>query len=1163
MWKKEESKQNKSSYFNMQNSFENLNFSKKFTKNQNTNKSNTSIKDLEINLFKKKVRPLKININDRSNNNKSPSSLYIKYLRPTTTLVLKNQRQKVSLLNNNNKKRFLINNSLNSISMDNSKLNILSFSINNSNNNILNNSSKKERMSSFKNNNDKNRNIFLLNDTNNRINKKGIKKIPKNFLNYSFNFKELKSKNQKNKNFKKLYSINDYYSPIKSSKYKNGNINTHNTQNNLYKDYFQTTPINKSLIKTKEKSFKNILKKPLMKYYSISSNIITSNSTSFDKKNFRTVKNSPRNVIGFKKKNFVYLKNKSKTKFIGNSIELKKLLFKPNKSNNKKNFIANNISKEKSYIFKKIKKNNNNTSLEIKIDNTILSKKKEKKYKTLLYSTGFKLDKNKNNMKNNKNGIKNNITNNNFKKKEISSGKKDVYKKSLDKNNNKNKNIDNNNYQINIKNLDYIYYNLNLNQMDKLLEKNITEINFQDNYSKEKIKNHKDIQQFQIKSHNTKKRIDLTKTHTQIKNKNLQQKLLNSMKLLINQNKNNKLKIKIFPNKKKINLIKNNINKTFSNINKDNNILNLKNRINCNKFKIITHKNSLNIKNYISAFNLINHKDDNDESQKIKDANYYMKKSIKLSEYIKEYYSKYEKYPPTNISFYLYGRLIGQGAFGKVNIGLNVLTGRVVAIKSFNKKNLDKNKKDLERILYETNLMKKLNHPNITKILETFENEKYILISMEYINGGNLFSFVKKRRKLSEKTAKFLFRQIILGIQHIHSKNIVHRDIKLENILIDFKNNIKICDFGIGVILNSPDDLLYDQWGTPLYMSPEILLSNKNNKKGYKGFPVDIWASGIALYIMLSGTLPFTLNKEQNEYSSTNDKNDINNSDNFKNEELKYLIINSEPNIIDKISCEAKDLLKGLLTKNPKKRFTCDQILKHPWFNTDNNNKNLDLFTKAEKTLMSKTYIDYRYGAYEDLKENFSISNLNLEYNYNNNDNVNILKNISSKSSILTPYNTAKSYRYIDDNTTHKKINNNYVIDNLNDFMNKKIKLENDIIIFSNKIKEYNLNYEFNNNIEFDNGIIINNKSSSIINESNSESQNKNNKDEENNNISKNNTKIYDLNAQKKYEYKKDEILNKMEKFGYKKDYVIYCLKNDMLCHSSAVYYLLMNYENI
>ena len=127
--------------------------------------------------------------------------------------------------------------------------------------------------------------------------------------------------------------------------------------------------------------------------------------------------------------------------------------------------------------------------------------------------------------------------------------------------------------------------------------------------------------------------------------------------------------------------------------------------------------------------------------------------------------------------------------------------------------------------------MKKLNHPNITKILEMFEDDKYILIIMEYINGGNLFSFVKKRRKLSEKTAKFLFRQIMLGIKHIHSQKIVHRDIKLENILIDFNNNIKICDFGIGRILDEPGELLYDKCGTPMYMAPEILLSNK--EKGY------------------------------------------------------------------------------------------------------------------------------------------------------------------------------------------------------------------------------------------------------------------------------------------------------------------------------------------
>ena len=277
--------------------------------------------------------------------------------------------------------------------------------------------------------------------------------------------------------------------------------------------------------------------------------------------------------------------------------------------------------------------------------------------------------------------------------------------------------------------------------------------------------------------------------------------------------------------------------------------------------------------------------DKNNQSQinnnsNIHDCSYYMKLSEKLSSYIKNYYNKFKKYPYTSLSFYKYGRLIGQGAFGKVNLGLNILTGRVVAIKSFMKKNLEINGENMRKIMYETNLMRKLNHKNITKILEMFEDKKYILIIMEYINGGNLFSFVKKRRKLSEKTAKFLFRQIIEGIKHIHEHNIIHRDIKLENILIDINNNIKICDFGIGKILSSEKELLYDQCGTPMYMAPEIFLCSK--KKGYEGPPVDIWSSGIALYIMLSGTLPFDINK--NIYIKR-DKNNLTDSNSLNSEE--------------------------------------------------------------------------------------------------------------------------------------------------------------------------------------------------------------------------------------------------------------------------------------
>ena len=586
------------------------------------------------------------------------------------------------------------------------------------------------------------------------------------------------------------------------------------------------------------------------------------------------------------------------------------------------------------------------------------------------------------------------------------------------------------------------------------------------------------------------------------------------------------------------------------------------------------------------------------------DANYYMKESLKLSCYISKYYNKYKKYPETSLQFYKYGRLIGQGAFGKVNLGLNILTGRIVAVKSFNKNNSELTGDNMKKIKYETDLMKKLNHPNITKILEMFEDEKYFLIIMEYINGGNLFSFVKKRRKLSEKTAKFLFRQIILGIKYIHEQNIVHRDIKLENLLIDLNNNVKICDFGIGRKLENKKQLLHDQCGTLMYMAPEILLSSK--EKGYEGFPVDIWSAGISLYIMLSGTLPFNYkNKKKNKNNEEEDDDDeeeeeeesISNSkskskknddDNF---ELQYNIVYKEPKHIEKISDEARDLLKGLLNKNPKKRFTCEQILNHPWlynFKEKYNSSNkFHLFTKAEMIMLSKTFIDYRRANYDDLKENFTLSNLENESDKNNLNE----QNITSKSSILAPYNSIISDY---DNSSASSIIKHNNDDSFDDFNNSKIKLEKDQIVFSKKIKEYNRLYELNNNGEVDNGVLINSKTQSSVNISersnNSRIENKIKDSDMNLNFKgsfvifdENEDEVYRIKETKKkieditvkndngknldeeieHKIKSNNILNQMSIMGYDKKYVLDCVEKNELCHASTVYYLMMNYENI
>ena len=577
------------------------------------------------------------------------------------------------------------------------------------------------------------------------------------------------------------------------------------------------------------------------------------------------------------------------------------------------------------------------------------------------------------------------------------------------------------------------------------------------------------------------------------------------------------------------------------------NILNKKNDyiINqSNSQNIINQK--LNEKKNSSKLNFDIPLKSSEASTKSKESNEYMEQSKKLSNYIKDFYIKYNNYPQTNLNFYRIGRVIGQGGFAKVNLGLNVLTGRVVAIKSFNKNIKTKygDKINMDKILYEINLMRKLNHQNITKILETFEDEQFYFIIMEYINGGNLFSYVKKRRKLSEKVAKFLFRQIILGINHIHSNLIVHRDIKLENILIDMNNNIKICDFGIGIILSSENQTLYSHCGTPMYIAPEIILSTK--EKGYKGFPVDIWSAGIALYIMISGKLPFNLEESPDDFCAMDKNKDINKEKNMK---LKNEITNKEPKYIENISDELRDLLKGLLNKDPSKRLNCQQILNHPWFSDIHSNK-INLYSKAERHLLYKTYIDYRKRKTDELIENFTLSNL-----FKDGKNSDEKYNCETKSSLLAPFNSI-NYEFF--NIENPKNKNKK--DEFDDIYNKKLLIENDFFSFSNKAKELNYQYELDNNKEVDNGVLIDAKS---INESSSSS------------FSNANTKRNFINDRSSYfnfnyddilnnnNYKKEKILSLIENFGYDREYVLKSLKNNYLNHATTIYFLLMNYEDI
>ena len=686
----------------------------------------------------------------------------------------------------------------------------------------------------------------------------------------------------------------------------------------------------------------------------------------------------------------------------------------------------------------------------------------------------------------------------------------------------------------------YMHSDNNNNQNNKEIQNKYKTPEYTLNENKKFILNiNKNIDKNKINQGNAKSNISL-----KFKNKMYNLTTNNNQKSLIN-NLNLKLVIDKTNDKEKNNQNKNEIKPNDIKDIKDTNINNIKieNDSNiCNKeiIKQTEPKISNEQENDAIEHNNINNSKISNSNSSIYDFNYYMNESNKLSEYIKQFYKQNNTYPDSKIEYYKIGRKIGQGAFGKVNIGLHILTGRVVAIKSFKKENCNSEK--INKIINERNLMKELDHKNIIRILDYFEDKNYIFIIMEYINGGNLYSLIKKRRKLQEKMAKYIFKQMISALKYIHSHNIAHRDIKLDNILLDLYNGIKICDFGIGKKLNSPDQLLTSFSGTPIYMAPEIILSEKN--KGYKGFPVDVWSSGIALYIMLSGQLPFKNNK--------NNKNKKN-----KNKELEYSIVNKEPKEIENISDKAKDLIKGLLCKDPSKRLTCDEILKHPWLkNEDFKNENMlsHLFTKNEIIMLSKTYIDYRKDKNENFKEYFNISNL---YDDNNNINEDI-KNNRSKSLILTPFNTMLSSE--NDNTN--SIDKDNSLDNIN---NKIIKIENDVLEIGNKVKEHYRLYELNNNKEIDNGIMIysqlnsNSLYNSIQSKDNSLIHNINNDMNKDDNLkdklkNKNKTKDDD---------KIDNILKQLEYFGYNREYILKCLKHNELNYATASYYLMKNYDDM
>ena len=264
------------------------------------------------------------------------------------------------------------------------------------------------------------------------------------------------------------------------------------------------------------------------------------------------------------------------------------------------------------------------------------------------------------------------------------------------------------------------------------------------------------------------------------------------------------------------------------------------------------------------------------------------------------------------ISNYEIGKVIGKGAYASVKICKNKITQEKFAMKIYEKKILNDNIKK-KCILREIEILKKLNHPNIVKLYDTIISDKNILLIQELVNGISLRDFynkeIRNQRNISEKKYKILtliFKQIFSAFDYIHKKNIFHRDIKLENILLTKNYEIKIIDFGFG--LYNPRNYLQKFFcGTPNYMAPEIIM-----KKEYDCQKADMWSLGILLYKLFCADFPFKGKDEKDLYRHI-----------IKG---KYKIKEYVPDLI-------KIIIDKILRPKPYQRINCDQILQSHWFN--------------------------------------------------------------------------------------------------------------------------------------------------------------------------------------------------------------------------------------
>ncbi|XP_053291748.1 calcium/calmodulin-dependent protein kinase type II subunit gamma isoform X3 [Pleuronectes platessa] len=252
---------------------------------------------------------------------------------------------------------------------------------------------------------------------------------------------------------------------------------------------------------------------------------------------------------------------------------------------------------------------------------------------------------------------------------------------------------------------------------------------------------------------------------------------------------------------------------------------------------------------------------------------------------------------------------LGKGAFSIVRRCIKKSTGQEYAAKIINTKKLSA--RDHQKLDREARICRLLKHPNIVRLHDSISEEGFHYLVFDLVTGGELFEDIVAREYYSEADASHCINQILESVSHIHQHDIVHRDLKPENLLLASKMKgaaVKLADFGLAIEVQGEQQAWFGFAGTPGYLSPEVL------RKDPYGKPVDIWACGVILYILLVGYPPFWDEDQHKLY-----------------QQIKAGAYDFPSPEWDTVTPEAKNLINQMLTINPAKRITADQAIKHPW----------------------------------------------------------------------------------------------------------------------------------------------------------------------------------------------------------------------------------------